>query len=198
MSENNKYEQFDVGEENNNPKRSKLDAAERRKYRIVIILLILISLFLIIMLFYSKRKNENFQNESMDKESLKFLLISDLHDNEDNLALLLNKVQPKKYNYIFYLGDFVKMTPGQQNSSEHANIYEERMKKYLQKLEQIAPVLYIPGNNEPYTIYEKNSPKLTEISKNIHNRYIKIKDDLYIMGLGGCVPILNGGNMIKM
>ena len=159
MTENNNYEQFEVGEENNKTKKSKLDAGQRRKYQIAIIILILISLFLIIMLFYSKRKNEKYQNESIDKDSLKFLLISDLHDNEDSLALLLNKLKQKKYNYIFYLGDFVKMTPGQQNSSEHANIYEERMKKYLQKLEQIAPVLYIPGNNEPYTIYEKNSPK---------------------------------------
>ena len=89
------------------------------------------------------------------------------------------------------------MIPGQQNSSEHAHIYEERMTQYLKKLEQIAPVLYIPGNNEPYTIYEKNSPKLTQISSNIHNNFIKIKDDLYIIGLGGCVPILNGGKYDK-
>ena len=91
----------------------------------------------------------------------------------------------------------VKMTPGQQNSSEHAHIYEERMTQYLKRLEQIAPVLYIPGNNEPYTIYENNSPKLTQISSNIHNKYIKIKDDLYILGIGGCVPILNGGKYDK-
>ena len=197
MSDNNKYEQFDVGEENNNTKNRKSEADQRRKYRIVIIFLILLSLFLVIMLLYSKRKNENYPNESIDKDSLKFLLVSDLHDNEESLERLLNKLKTKKYSYIFYLGDFVKMTPGQQNSSQHANIYEERMKKYLHKFEQIAPVLYIPGNNEPYTIYEKNSPKLTEISKNIHNRYMKIKDDLYIMGIGGCVPILNGGKYDK-
>ena len=197
MSDNNKYEQFDVGEENNNTKNRKSEADQRRKYRIVIIFLILLSLFLVIMLLYSKRKNENYPNESIDKDSLKFLLVSDLHDNEESLERLLNKLKTKKYSYIFYLGDFVKMTPGQQNSSQHANIYEERMKRYLHKFEQIAPVLYIPGNNEPYTIYEKNSPKLTEISKNIHNRYMKIKDDLYIMGIGGCVPILNGGKYDK-
>ena len=95
------------------------------------------------------------------------------------------------------MGDMVKMTPGQQNSSEHAHIYEERMREYLEKLEQVAPVLYIPGNNEPFTIYEKNSPKLTKASTNVRNNYIKIKDDLYIMGLGGCVPILNGGKYDK-
>ena len=91
----------------------------------------------------------------------------------------------------------VKMTPGQQNSSEHAKIYEQRMTQYLKKLEQIAPVLFIPGNNEPYTIYEKNSPKLTQISENIHNNFKKIKNDLYIIGLGGCTPILNGGKYDK-
>ena len=43
----------------------------------------------------------------------------------------------------------------------------------------------------------KKNLQLTEISKNIHNRYIKIKDDLYIMGLGRYVPILNCGKYNK-
>ena len=89
------------------------------------------------------------------------------------------------------------MTPGQQNSSEHAHEYEERMINYINKLEKIAPILYIPGNNEPFTIYENNSPKLSKTSVNVHNNYFKIKNDLYLIGLGGCVPILNGGKYDK-
>jgi len=198
MKEEDKYEQFDVLDDKTKKKKSKSKIDPRRKYRIIIIFLILLNLFIVIMLINSKSKEKsNSEDESNNQDSLNFLLLSDIHDNASSIDLFLNKIKSKKYDYIFFLGDMVKMTPGQQNSSEHAHIYEERMTQYLKKLESIAPVLYIPGNNEPYTIYEKNSPKLTEVSSNIHNNYIKIKDDLYIIGLGGCIPILNGGKYDK-
>ena len=201
MEEKEKYEQFDILDENTKKKKKKTKQPDPiRKYRIVIILLMLLNLIIVIILINSKssKKSSNIiEQNTSSKNSLNFLLLSDIHDNTTSIDLILNKIKFKKYDYIFYLGDMVKMTPGQQNSSEHAHIYEERMTQYLKKLEQIAPVLYIPGNNEPYTIYEKNSPKLTKISSNIHNNYIKIKDDLYILGIGGCVPILNGGKYDK-
>ena len=200
MEEKEKFEQFDILDEKDKKKKKKIKTEPIRKYRIVIILLLLLNLIIVIILINSKsnkKSNTNIIENSSSKNSLNFLLLSDIHDNTSSIDLILKKVGSKKYDYIFYLGDMVKMTPGQQNSSEHAHIYEERMTQYLKKLEQIAPVLYIPGNNEPYTIYENNSPKLTQISSNIHNKYIKIKDDLYILGLGGCVPILNGGKYDK-
>ena len=201
MEEKEKYEQFDILDENTKKKKKKIKQPDQiRKYRIVIILLMLLNLIIVIILINSKssQKSSNIiEQNTSSKNSLNFLLLSDIHDNTTSIDLILNKIKSKKYDYIFYLGDMVKMTPGQQNSSEHAHIYEERMTQYLKKLEQIAPVLYIPGNNEPYTIYENNSPKLTQISSNIHNKYIKIKDDLYILGIGGCVPILNGGKYDK-
>ena len=200
MKENNNFEPFDITEESveeiRKKKKEKVDST--RKYRIIIIFLILLNLCIVIMLLNSDKKNLNLsQVQNIDNNSLRFLLLSDIHDNETSIDLLINKIKSNKYNYIFYLGDMVKMTPGQQNSSEHAKIYEQRMTQYLKKLEQIAPVLFIPGNNEPYTICEKNSPKLTQISENIHNNFKKIKNDLYIMGLGGCTPILNGGKYDK-
>ena len=200
MEEKEKFEQFDILDEKDKKKKKKIKTGPIRKYRIVIILLMLLNLIIVIILINSKsnkKSNTNITENSSSKNSLNFLLLSDIHDNTSSIDLILKKVGSKKYDYIFYLGDMVKMTPGQQNSSEHAHIYEERMTQYLKRLEQIAPVLYIPGNNEPYTIYENNSPKLTQISSNIHNKYIKIKDDLYILGLGGCVPILNGGKYDK-
>ena len=200
MEEKEKFEQFDILDEKDKKKKKKIKTEPIRKYRIVIILLMLLNLIIVIILINSKsnkKSNTNILENSSSKNSLNFLLLSDIHDNTSSIDLILKKVGSKKYDYIFYLGDMVKMTPGQQNSSEHAHIYEERMTQYLKRLEQIAPVLYIPGNNEPYTIYENNSPKLTQISSNIHNKYIKIKDDLYILGLGGCVPILNGGKYDK-
>ena len=200
MEEKEKFEQFDILDEKDKKKKKKIKTEPIRKYRIVIILLMLLNLIIVIILINSKsnqKSNTNIIENSSSKNSLNFLLLSDIHDNTSSIDLILKKVGSKKYDYIFYLGDMVKMTPGQQNSSEHAQIYEERMTQYLKRLEQIAPVLYIPGNNEPYTIYEYNSPKLTQISSNIHNKYIKIKDDLYILGLGGCVPILNGGKYDK-
>ena len=191
MKDKTNYEQFDVDKEDEKIKPKKVS---KTKYYVIILFLILLNVAVIIMLIKSKITNTT---EEIGKDDLKFLLVSDIHDNVTGLDLLLNKVKSKKYSYIFYMGDMVKMTPGQQNSSEHAHIYEQRMTQYLEKLEQIAPVLYIPGNNEPYTIYEKNFPKLTKKSTNVHKNYIKIKDDLFVMGLGGCVPILNGGKYDK-
>ena len=192
MKDNNNNEQFDMDDEDKKIKKKKSKTSSNIKYLIVLLLLLVIIVIIILI----KSKITHSLDED-GKEDLKFLLVSDIHDNVTSLDLLLNKVKSKKYNYIFYLGDMVKMTPGQQNSSEHANIYEQRMTQYLEKLEQIAEVLYIPGNNEPFTIYENNAPKLAKKSTNIHNNYIKIKDDLYIMGIGGCVPILNGGKYDK-
>mgnify|MGYP002627057196 CR=1 FL=1 len=169
MKDNNDYEQFDVLDETKKNKNRKSKIDPRRKYRIIIIFLILLNLLVVIMLIGSKSNQSKTQEYIPDPNSLKFLLLSDIHDNATVLDSFIRKITSKKYDYIFYLGDIVKMTPGQQNSSEHAHIYEERMTQYLKKLEQIAPVLYIPGNNEPFTIYEKNSPKLTKVSSNTHN-----------------------------
>ena len=196
----NNYEQFEIDDENNkkNKKYQQKNKAER-KYKITIAILILINIIILIVLLKTKfYKKENNSNTIIDSNNfLSFLLVSDIHDNVTSLEMLLSKAKSKKYDYTLYLGDMVKMTPGEQNSTKDASKYEQRMTQYLQKLETISPVLYIPGNNEPYTIYEKNAPKLTQISSNIHNNFIKIKKDLYIAGIGGCTPILNGGKYDK-
>ena len=196
----NNYEQFEIDDENNkkNKKFQQKNKAER-KYKITIAILILINIIILIVLLKTKfYKKENNSNTIIDSNNfLSFLLVSDIHDNVTSLEMLLSKAKSKKYDYTLYLGDMVKMTPGEQNSTKDASKYEQRMTQYLQKLETISPVLYIPGNNEPYTIYEKNAPKLTQISSNIHNNFIKIKKDLYIAGIGGCTPILNGGKYDK-
>ena len=181
------YEQFEVDD---NSLKIKNKSSSKNIYYIIIIILSIIICCLSYMLF---KNNTSFPNEN----ELRFLLVSDIHDNTTSIDILLEKNKNKKFNYILYAGDMVKMTPGQQNSSEHAHEYEERMTDYINKLEKIAPILYIPGNNEPFTIYEKNSPKLSKTSVNVHNNYFKLKDDLYLIGLGGCVPILNGGKYDK-
>ena len=181
------YDQFEVDDDN---LKIKNKSSSKKIYYIIIIILSIIICCLSYMLF---KNNASLSNEN----ELRFLLVSDIHDNTTSIDILLEKNKNKKFNYILYAGDMVKMTPGQQNSSEHAHEYEERMINYINKLEKIAPILYIPGNNEPFTIYENNSPKLSKTSVNVHNNYFKIKNDLYLIGLGGCVPILNGGKYDK-
>jgi len=181
------YDQFEVDD---NDIKIKNKSTSKNIYYIIIIILSIIICCLSYMLF---KNNASLSNEN----ELRFLLVSDIHDNTTSIDILLEKNKNKKFNYILYAGDMVKMTPGQQNSSEHAHEYEERMINYINKLEKIAPILYIPGNNEPFTIYENNSPKLSKTSVNVHNNYFKIKNDLYLIGLGGCVPILNGGKYDK-
>ena len=117
MKDKTNYEQFDVDKEDEKIKPKKVS---KTKYYVIILFLILLNVAVIIMLIKSKITNTT---EEIGKDDLKFLLVSDIHDNVTGLDLLLNKVKSKKYSYIFYMGDMVKMTPGQQNSSEHAHIY---------------------------------------------------------------------------
>jgi hypothetical protein len=107
MEDDDNIEQFTLGEEviTKTKKKKSKKCEPKRKYRIIIILLILLNLCIVIMLLYSKPKNDN--NEYLDNNSLKFLLLSDIHDNETSLDLLIDKIKYKNYNYIFYLGDMV-------------------------------------------------------------------------------------------
>ena len=63
---------------------------------------------------------------------------------------------------------------------------------FMNELETFADdLIYIPGNHDPSTMYNKDRSKLPILSSNvegnIHRGIYKLRNDLVIIGLGGCV-----------
>lgn len=130
------------------------------------------------------------------KTEIRFLVVSDIHDNIQNVRKLVDWYQKEKpkIDYILCCGDIVTVPNDRQDEPEQAKIYEPIIVNIFQELEKIcSQILYVPGNHEPYTLFQKDPPFLTKGSINLHKKYIKLSDDLYMVGIGGSTPILQGG-----
>lgn len=131
------------------------------------------------------------------KNSYNFLIISDIHHKIENVYRILERVQSEKYDYVLCPGDLVTIPEGLNDNQTFIDEYTPILKKILIELERVAPVLWIPGNHEPGTVFKEGSEKLTKDSINIHKNYVKIDEKLSITGLGGSIPILDGGKYYK-
>ena len=141
------------------------------KIALTIFLVLVFTLVPIFFIYYSK-------------DELKFVVVSDVHQSNHYLNKLVKKLSNKKFDYVLFLGDFLKY----DDEDDLKDI--ERM---LKKFEEIAPVLYVSGNNDhPNKLYEENCKLDTDKdkTKNLHTNYKKLKDDLYIVGVSGTTPIL--------
>jgi len=130
---------------------------------------------------------------SNSKTEFNFLLVSDIHENTTNISKLLEEVKSQKFDYVLCLGDIVTIPNNNQEKEEIAKIYEPKIQNIFKELEKIAPLIYIPGNHEPSTLFKENYTKLTENAQNLHNKFFELNEDLFILGIGGSPPILNGG-----
>lgn len=129
-----------------------------------------------------------------EKTEYNFLVISDIHENTKNLNKFIEKFKEtgKNYDYLICCGDLVSTPPGEQDKKESIEKYDKMIKEILEQLETINQnILYVPGNHETRTFID-NKEDITQYSKNLHKKYLKIDDSLYIAGLGGSTPILHG------
>lgn len=128
----------------------------------------------------------------IDEGKIQILLVTDIHDDYEYLKKL-KKWQIEnniKVDYIFCTGDIV--TTLEQNNDKAINKGMIGLLNIIKFLEQIcSKVIYIGGNYDPIKIYEKNNKIITE-SINLHKDYFKIKEDLYVLGIGGSIPALQG------
>ena len=130
---------------------------------------------------------------SEEKREFNFLLVSDIHEKIDNVTKLKEEVKNIKFDFVICLGDIVTIPNNQQDKEESVKKYEPIISNILKELEKIAPLIYIPGNHEPFTLFKNDYPKLSENSLNLHNKFKVLTKDLYIIGIGGSPPILDGG-----
>ena len=61
----------------------------------------------------------------------------------------------------------------------------------FEELKKIGPIIWVPGNHEPKISFEENY-EINSNSMNLHKKYKKLSKDLYLIGIGGSTPILNG------
>ena len=124
------------------------------------------------------------------EDKLFFLLVSDIHESIENVNKLVKYCQTNsiKPDYILCLGDIVTIAQGSQGSKPVCEVKEKEIKNLFSLLELICPnLIYVPGNYDPETLFKVDeSPKITENSINLHLKSHIIKDDLLLVGVGGC------------
>ena len=128
---------------------------------------------------------------------LKFLVITDVHDKIQNLRKVVSKTKNENFDYVLCCGDVITIPSGENSNKKIIDSYMPLMHSIFLELEKIAPVLWVPGNHDPYMFFTDNYEELSSKSKNMHKEYKKLDDNLYIVGLGGSTPILTGGKWDK-
>ena len=128
-----------------------------------------------------------------NKQSLKFLVVSDIHDDIDKTKLLVDKYKDTKFDFVLCCGDVIDVPIGKNDVKEVTDEYVIKLKHIFLELEKLAPLLWVPGNHEPGFYFkddynEEETPKST----NLHKKIKKLDEKLYIVGLGGCTPIMTG------
>lgn len=137
-------------------------------------------------LFLSYSKEEN-----VKVNKLKILLINNINSNYMYLLKLKEwQIKQEEYfDYLFYLGNFMSFSENKnKNDIKEICNDEAEIGGLLSYLENIClNIVYIGGSNDTPTIFQKPYPTLTLKSKNLHNNYHKLSEDLYLIGYGGYI-----------
>jgi Icc-related predicted phosphoesterase len=136
-------------------------------------------------LFLSECKEQN-----LSVKELKILLVSDIHLNFDFLEKLKEwQLEKKLFDYIFCTGDMLNLKYPEQEKNEVIAESEAQIGSIISYLENMSlNVIYIGGNHDPKSLFEAELPNLTIKSTNLHKKYHKLANDLYLVGLGGAIP----------
>jgi predicted phosphodiesterase len=122
------------------------------------------------------------------KDKLSILIVSDTHENIDNLNKLVKECEKNLYipDYIFLLGDIVTINQGEQDNEIKNEKYYKIINESLQILEKISKnVIYIPGNHDPKTLFDNdNKIKFGNSSINLHKKKYDLNNNLLIIGIG--------------
>ena len=130
-----------------------------------------------------------YEEENLKVNHLKILLINNINSNHLYL-LKLKEWQMKNqeyFDYIFFLGNFLSFSENKdKNDIKEISNDEAEIGGLLSFLENLSlNIIYIGGNNDTPTIFKTPYPTLTLRSKNLHNNFHKLTEDLYIIGYGG-------------
>jgi len=128
------------------------------------------------------------------KDELKLLVVTDVHDDIETVKKIVEENKDKKFDFVFSCGDTIDVPIGKNDDKEVTDEYVKKLKEIHLELEKLAPVLWVPGNHEPGFYFKEGAEEVTNKSFNMHKKIKKIDDKLYIVGMGGSVPIMTGHN----
>ena len=139
--------------------------------------------------------------ENLKVKHLKILVLNNINSN--NLYLFkLKEWQNNKniyFDYLFYLGNFLSYSDNDKNNIEEIANDEALTGGLLSYLENLClNIVYIGGNNDSVTLFKKPFPSLTVKSINIHKSFLKLADDLYVIGYGGNINNYNINQLEKI
>lgn len=147
-------------------------------------------------LFLSENNEDNQAIKEID-----ILLVSDLHKNYNYMEKLKEwTVENKKlFNFIFCTGDMLNLNYPENDDNHEIAKSEAELCSMINFLENMClNVIYLGGNHDPKSLFNiKDTPTLTVRSTNIHKKYMKVANDLYIIGLGGSIPAIESLNSDK-
>ena len=126
------------------------------------------------------------------KDSYKILVVTDIHDDLEKTKKIVDKVKDSKIDFVFCCGDVVDVPIAKNDYKEVTKEYIIKLKNIFKELEKIGPILWVPGNHEPGIYFTNVEEKVTGNSENLHKKIKKLNDNLFIVGLGGSVPIMTG------
>ena len=107
-------------------------------------------------------------NVKNEKTRIKFLVIGDMHDRIQNVRTVLSKIKQDKFDYVLCFGDIVNIPTGEHFDKNIVDSFMPLFQSIFLELEKIAPILWVPGNHEPYIYFTNNYKEVTSKSKNIH------------------------------
>lgn len=123
-------------------------------------------------------------------DTLRILVISDLHECQANLDMLIQELKGKNYDKLFICGDFMNLSkeqcldPDMKNQSiKHINEVIDQLRTGFQLGKD--SIIIIPGNHD-HNEFFINCDALNPL--NIHKRSIHIAEGLFVVGQGGAVP----------
>jgi Icc-related predicted phosphoesterase len=146
-------------------------------------------------LFLSENKDENLSIKELD-----ILLVTDIHKNYAYLEKLKEwQIENKKLiDYIFCTGDILSLSYPENESLEIIAKSEAEISAIISFLENMSlNVIYLGGNHDPKSLFDSEKlPSLTMRSTNLHKKYKKLANDLYLVGLGGSVPAITSQHYV--
>ena len=135
------------------------------------------------------------------KTKIKILVVTDIHDDLEKIKKLVVKYKDTKFNYVFCCGDVIDVPINQNDNKEITDKYDKILKSIFLELGKLAPIFWVPGNHEPghYFQNDQNSldKEVTDNSFNLHKKIKKLDEKLYILGIGGGLPIMTGHDFNK-
>ena len=135
----------------------------------------------------------NSKEENLKVNHLKILIINNINSNYMYLIKLKEwQIKHQEYfDYLFFIGNFLSYSENKnKNDIKEICNDEAEIGALLSYLENLSlNIIYIGGDNDTPTIFKEPYPSLTLKSINLHKKYHKLAEDLYIIGYGGTIEI---------